>query len=691
MASEEHTDNSVPNLLFSGSTESSFACNACKKKKIKCNRIAPRCSNCEKSGRSCEYPLSVPKPGPKAGFASRKRQVPHTDTDGDEAVPLSGLDSGTVTDSLNNTLTEIVHPRHHSPGASQLESESRLLQGQLSPGSENGAALAQALKSLRITWHDCQLWIGSYFEHMTAFSLFHRPTFEDKLMSLTNADEVEALLTAIIAFAKPFGPLGEPSAMRNLPAAGIWDRARYLVRDCLDEYANETPPLHLLQTLLLTTWNQLYKGVRSRGWRALGECVRICYEMRLHQEDDDKPSSRSWIEREERRRAWWAAWELDVFASTMKRLPTSISWNANRTKLPMPDPSWYGGVGGSSCYFLCEPSERWKVMEQCGNDSGQSWFVIMNSYKYEAFLLLTNPQSCALQFVGNGPMTPETVRKYRDMLINCVHCAHLAMPEKLSIQGRFLGFRPASRIDDSWRYTIHLMLQVTKFMLYRLDVFFRPKVNRAGGKAAKTDNSPSKLAWEQFIASGDETVKVLRNSAADHVKWINPCVANAVWFGAAALVVGQVLGPNTVDRPLLSTNFDLLRATVREYTRVSKVPETLLTSLDTLEGNLRALTEKTAPSLPQRSPISASETTRSPQSLAESNLSRWNSDSDTMSGIQSPPVPLDSAAQVPTDKDLDFLDTSGLDMTQSFNDIDELWATTIDWNFNLDCFRIPYE
>lgn len=685
----ESIDSTVPNLLFSGSAESSFACNACKRKKIKCNRAAPQCSNCEKSDRTCEYPLSVPKPGPKVGFVSKKRQLHRADSDGSDSAQTSSFDGGAGGNSLDNSLTDIVHPRHQNHATSQPETDGQRIQGGLQPG--NTGALAQALQNLGITWHDCRSWINIYFDNMTAFSLFHRPTFENKLVAIESVEELEALLTAIIAFAKPFGEVGDASAIQNMRTSDIWERARYSVRECLDGYIDETPPLHLLQTLLMTTWNQLYRGVRSRGWRTLGECVRICYEMRLHDEDGDVQSPRSWIEREERRRAWWAAWELDIFAATMKRLPTAISWTTNKTMLPVPDSSWFSGVSLSSCYFSCDPSERWKAIEKSGNESGQAWFIVINSYKYEAFLLLTYPQSCALQFVGSGPKTSETVRKYRDMLINCVHCANLALPQTLSIQEKFLGFRPAERIDDSWRYGIHLMLQVAKFMLYRLDVFLRPKVGRGGGKAAKIDNGPSKLAWEQFIASGDETVKVLRNSAADHVKWLNPCVANAVWFGAAALVVGQVLGPNTADRPLMSTNFDLLRATVREYIKVSKVPETLLTSLDTLEGNLRALTEKGPPGLTQRSSTSASESLKSPVSLAESNPSGATSDSDNMSAFQSPPILQDDLMQSTMGKDFDLLDTSGLDMTQAFNDLDELWATTADWNFNLDCFRIPYE
>ena len=156
MAHDDQRDNTVPNLLFSGGSQSSFACNACKKKKIKCDRIAPQCSNCAKSNRSCEYPLSVPKPGPKAGFASKKRRYSTGENDEDEKlVRESHLDTDINGNVINDSLTEIVHPKHQNPIKSPWMNGNQFANGRGSgPINDHGSALAQALSNMAITWQD---------------------------------------------------------------------------------------------------------------------------------------------------------------------------------------------------------------------------------------------------------------------------------------------------------------------------------------------------------------------------------------------------------------------------------------------------------------------------------------------------------------------------------------------------------
>ena len=81
--------------------------------------------------------------------------------------------------------------------------------------------------------------------------------------------------------------------------------------------------------MVLTTFQQLVKGVRGRAWRSTGTCVRIAYELRLNLIDIGRvdysrelspETVAKWYADEERRRVWWAIWEFDVFG---KLLPTS--------------------------------------------------------------------------------------------------------------------------------------------------------------------------------------------------------------------------------------------------------------------------------------------------------------------------------------------------------------------------------
>lgn len=168
---------------------------------------------------------------------------------------------------------------------------------------------------------------------MTAFSLFQRPYFEAKLHAISAPTHRHALLAAMFCFSVRFGYPEYPSSDTTHQAPptpeNFWDIAVQLIDQALHHCGDETPSLCLLQAMVLTTFQQLVKGVRGRAWRSLGTCVRIAYELRLNLIDARKveyPDESSperiakWCADEERRRVWWTIWEFDVFG---KLLPTA--------------------------------------------------------------------------------------------------------------------------------------------------------------------------------------------------------------------------------------------------------------------------------------------------------------------------------------------------------------------------------
>ena len=89
------------------------------------------------------------------------------------------------------------------------------------------------------------------------------------------------------------------------------------------ECGDSKPTLVLLQALALSTFQQLIRGARGLAWRSLGTCVRVAYELDLHLVDSDEreedinftdKAAPSWCFDEEKRRIWWAIWEMDTFA-----------------------------------------------------------------------------------------------------------------------------------------------------------------------------------------------------------------------------------------------------------------------------------------------------------------------------------------------------------------------------------------
>ena len=137
------------------------------------------------------------------------------------------------------------------------------------------------------------------------------------------------------------------------------------IEQALKEYGDEVPSLCLLQALILTTFCQLSKGVCERGWRLLGLCIRISSEKNLHLIDSEAPNARvptgraeltRWCFDEERKRCWWAVWEMEFFASTIRRCPTGIHWTQNKTFLPVDESYWFDQRFHKSCFL--QPNRR---------------------------------------------------------------------------------------------------------------------------------------------------------------------------------------------------------------------------------------------------------------------------------------------------------------------------------------------
>ena len=467
---------------------------------------------------------------------------------------------------------------------------------------------------------------------MTSFSLFHKPTIEEKFGTINSQKHLQALLAAMFSFAMYHRSDlscsdSHLSTIRPASTTYWFDVACRLIPEGLNECLDETPPICLLQAMIIVTFQKLISGVRSKAWRSLGECVRVAYELQLHlvdleddrddAEDSNAECRHDWIAAEERRRAWWALWEFDVFASTIKRLPTALDWTLNKTYLPICDEKWYNNEKVASCHLASDPAQRWKEVEKCGNQSAKAWFIVINSYMRDAQLLSSFPGSSAISGRRSGATTPghtstyreeAVTRNARDMLTNSLWCTLTAMPAELGYHDEYLAFRatndpfvPTSRQRECDKYSIHIMVQLTRFMMHSQTVYRStaldapaPGQEESGARrnAAKDAldlsglSSGDRQAWEHYLDAGNRVVSVVRNSSQIHVHYVNPFLANSIWFAAAAQVVSRLFGPGSVDRRLAASNFDVLRWTLNLYVSFWGVCSTLKQKLDGLEFRL---------------------------------------------------------------------------------------------------------
>jgi hypothetical protein len=409
---------------------------------------------------------------------------------------------------------------------------------------------------------------------MTAFSLFHHPSFERKLLAISSHLQLQALVAAIFSFsARYHDKIPGNLVPTNIPSHFHFRQiALQSVEEVLKQCDDEVPPLCLLQALVLITFDELIRGVRARAWRLLGQCVRIAYELQLHVVDKDlsNPSSRNNsidILAEEKRRTWWAIWEFDVFASTIRRLPTAIDWAFNATCLPVEDNVWFANDYAKSCHLDPDPCLAWKSLHESGNQSPKAWFIVVNALMRSAHVL-SYPQGYPNSTPNQRPGVAENVQVGLDILSNSLYCLTVALPPRLTYQGEYLAFSKSSGVSeslqlDSAKHNTHMMIQLSRFMINHYQVFDSTsrQLGWVKGSSQINQSTPAfnQSAWNHYLAAASEVVTLIRSCSPRHINYVNPFLSSTIWLAAAAQIVSKHIGQSLIDRRVADSNLDLLQ------------------------------------------------------------------------------------------------------------------------------------
>jgi hypothetical protein len=433
---------------------------------------------------------------------------------------------------------------------------------------------------------------------MTAFSLFHRPTFEAKISQIP-LFQLQALLALMFSISARFTEA--PKSGRAIPTGvppheTFYEIGERKVTDALRRCSDEVPPLCLLQALVLVTFQQLIKGVRGRAWRSVGECVRIAYELQLHLIDKTPPANNRNPSTpaldEEKRRVWWVIWEFDVFATAVRRLPTAINWKHNQTWLPIDDDIWFANACARSCPLNPDAAMAWKDLQATGNKSSKAWFIVVNALMLCAHSLSfpqAFPPPAESQHGGSIDGPPAGL----DTLANSLYCFSAALPGHLMYQGEFLAFANSTCTtlqNDGAKHSIHIMTQLSRFMINHYQVFDSTS-RRLGSSNSRQPPQLTTLdqsAWNHYLAAASEIVAIVRNCSRRHIHFVNPFLASTIWLAAAAQVVSKSFGPDLVDSRVAESNLDLLRMNLDAFVSIWGVSTTLQQKLTTLESKLKA-------------------------------------------------------------------------------------------------------
>ncbi|KEF58645.1 uncharacterized protein A1O9_06571 [Exophiala aquamarina CBS 119918] len=390
--------------------------------------------------------------------------------------------------------------------------------------------------------------------------------------------------------------------------------------------------------MILNTLCLLVQGVRGRAWRLLGTCIRSAYELNLHLIDAGKPrghyqpsSVEQWCIEEEWRRAWWAIWEMDVFASVIRRCPAGIDWSQNETFLPVEDEQWYRGEPQPSCPLELNGAERWKTLVAAKTQSPRAWFIIINS-------LMKDAQNISSPMNIEKPMIPDSRHKEDNIIptkshrehtrkqtpavsrlnivLNSLYCTVMALPRELRYYGQYLDFSGcdikhqgaiAQRQIHSHVYGIYMMIQLTKLMVLKYHVF-RAGMSWTSQRNLGSENSPdagstniatSEASYiettesphlAQYFEASENVVRITRSCSEDFYTHVNPFTASTTWLaGAVQLLHRSLLPEECSNRDLIKSNFDLLCLTYQktiEFWSMSRVP---LKHWETLENGLEKM------------------------------------------------------------------------------------------------------
>ncbi|KAJ5390700.1 fungal-specific transcription factor domain-containing protein [Penicillium cataractarum] len=459
---------------------------------------------------------------------------------------------------------------------------------------------------------------------MVALNLFHEPTFTEKLSKISSLWELTALLAAMAAFASRFfdhtsdtstsdGDGSQIPQTIHQPAYFL-DHAFNYINKAVTECEDEVPPLCVIQALIIATHCQLTRGVRGKAWRSLGLCASLVYEANLHVLDSEAiatPDPQQWQLEEEKRRAFWAIWEMDVFASTIRRTPTAINWNQMAVLLPADNANWFSGNPTSSCFMETDPNQRWKTLQESGNQSAKAWFLVINSLMKTA-QTTANPRGIAEacksghSWLGHRVSTPKSIRDTRqnlETLANAVRCFSLALPDRLLYRDQYLAFdAPVHRKVESQRqrdcdiYNIFVMMQLARLMIYRYDAFSpqsrRSEINGRDGArdsaSRAASNDTENVALQQYYDAADRILKIVRQSCEEHIKHINPFLSSTIWLAAAVQLVRKHFTRPSSNTSLIKSRFDVLYLTYKRCTLFWDTQTALQRNLESLEEQLEA-------------------------------------------------------------------------------------------------------
>ncbi|KAI2463365.1 fungal-specific transcription factor domain protein [Annulohypoxylon bovei var. microspora] len=355
-----------------------YACEECRKKKLRCDRQRPQCGACANAQIPCEVnDRRVPR-GPKKGSigALRSRIVAlerrlstsqTEDVDGHELgltespikenvtaqFPLPDWDVPQQEHQPSNSMPLAWGPLEGVPHSPLLFPDVAVLPTIAAPypsPKQSPASIGDVFIP-DLTKADL---IQLYFDrvHPIIPILNKLKTFrwitDGNNMSEARQCLQYAMWTSATAFSSQFVGLQET----------MYAKTRFLLEQ-LDLHGSDTLICHIehVQAWILITFYEFSRTNYNRGWHSAGRVFRLVQFLRLYDLDSPKPLGPEReddpISTEEKRRTFWVAYCLDRFISISEGAPMTLNEEVVYTRLPCLDTDFQRGLVPQEC-FLAE-------------------------------------------------------------------------------------------------------------------------------------------------------------------------------------------------------------------------------------------------------------------------------------------------------------------------------------------------
>lgn len=360
-----------------------------------------------------------------------------------------------------------------------------------------------------------------YFENIAPWlPVLHQPRFLQhctRILTLGPDALANAMQEDIFTLLGIFALAARYSSQDYHWAVPPQERVHIYAQEARKEYKKNGPPLEpslpYLQGCIILASYFYTSGLSLQGSILVGVCINLAVELDLPRLDEDAVSdfSLNATDQEERRRAWWAIWELDTFGSMLLMRPFAIDRRHVRVRLPVSDQGWYNGTSVDSEVVHFHTGDDWESLRSSPNQSPRAWFLVANHILSKVYdrLLLTETTS-ATKF---------------ECLQNEIGCMKLSFPSTFHLRATYLDLANGTTANN-WIIGTHLLLAGAS---YFVDIF----------KSTRDQTDVLHPDPNHFLP---QTIRALETSAALRM-WPPNCLPTAHPFLASSLC------------PIFSTSF----------------------------------------------------------------------------------------------------------------------------------------